>query len=204
MGRIYLSVLLLLPALAMASGLEQLQEFLKNTKTASGSFEQKVLDKNGKVIDQDSKGEFLFSRPGHFVWEYTAPYYQSMVSDGKTLWVWDKDMNQVTVRTVKGALPSSPASVLFGTAELSKEWVTENLPDADGLEWVKLLPKHKDGNFEEVSIGMKYNKPCILSFKGSLGEISTLKFSNIKTGIKAPSNTFTFEIPKGADVLNVD
>lgn len=83
MGRIYLSVLLLLPALAMASGLEQLQEFLKNTKTASGSFEQKVLDKNGKVIDQDSKGEFLFSRPGHFVWEYTAPYYQSMVSDGK-------------------------------------------------------------------------------------------------------------------------
>lgn len=193
-----------LPTVLMAGGSEELQKFLNNVSSAEGSFDQTVVDKSGKLLDGPSTGVFAFSRPGKFVWEYETPYEQRIVSNGKTLWIWDKDLNQVTVRRLKGAIPASPASVLFGQSDLKRDWIVSDEPASDGYDWVKLEAKEHDAAFSEVFIGFKDGLPAKLKFTGSLGETSTLTFENLKTGAGNTASQYEFKIPKDADVLKAD
>lgn len=200
----FLCVALAFPAAVFASGAEDLNYFLNSVKTASGEFAQQVADKNGKPAQESSAGDFVFSRPGKFAWEYKTPYAQLMLSDGKTLWVWDKDLNQVTERKLKGALPASPASVLFGSSNVSKDWKIEELGEEEGLTWIKLTPKQKDSAFSEVLIGFKDRLPRSMKFVGSLGERSSLTLGNLKINEKIEKSRFDFKAPAGTDVLKVD
>lgn len=193
-----------LPTVLMAGGSEELQKFLNQVSSAEGSFDQTVVDKSGKLLDGPSTGVFAFSRPGKFVWEYETPYEQKIVSNGRTLWVWDKDLNQVTVRRLKGAIPASPASVLFGQSDLKRDWIVSDEPDSDGYAWVKLEAKEPEAAFSEVFIGFKDGMPAKLKFTGSLGETSTLTFENLKTDAGNTASQYEFKIPKDADVLKAD
>lgn len=193
-----------LPTVLMAGGSEELQKFLNQVSSAEGSFNQTVVDKSGKLLDGPSTGVFAFSRPGKFVWEYETPYEQKIVSNGRTLWVWDKDLNQVTVRRLKGAIPASPASVLFGQSDLKRDWIVSDEPDSDGCAWVKLEAKEPEAAFSEVFIGFKDGMPAKLKFTGSLGETSTLTFDNLKTDAGNTASQYEFKIPKDADVLKAD
>ncbi len=108
--RILLILLCLLPAAASAAGTDALKVFLTQTQTVKARFAQMVLDKNLKPLQQ-AQGVMQFSRPGKFRWDYQKPYEQVIVGDGSKLWIYDKDLNQVTVRTLGGApLPLSARS----------------------------------------------------------------------------------------------
>ncbi len=202
--RVLLSLLGFIPTLVLGNGLLELQSFLKDVKTAQGEFTQEVVDKNGKLIDGPSSGFFKFSRPGNFIWEYQSPCAQTMVSDGKKLWMWDKDLEQITVRRLKGSLPSSPASILFGSSELDKDWIVQNTYEKGNVHWVKLLPKSKDFAFSEVLVGFKDKALAKIQFTGNLGETSKLEFNKVQTGIQFSKKEFVFSPPKGVDVLKVD
>ncbi len=183
-----------------ATGLELLQDFAAKVQTADGHFSQKVVDKQGKTIDESS-GNFAFSRPGKFIWNYQSPYAQKMVCDGTDIYIWDEDLNQVTVKKAEDALPTSPASILFGKADINKEWTVKTLPDKNGLQWVELTPKEADASYSKIVFGFRGKVPEVLEFTGSLGEKSTLKFNDVRTGISFKANEFKFTPPKGADVL---
>jgi outer membrane lipoprotein carrier protein len=198
-----IAVLFATASLAHASALDQFKSFVANTKSARGEFTQQQVRKaaNSKVAPTSS-GTFMFARPGKFIWEYKKPYEQLLQADGDQLYIYDKDLNQVTVRKLGNALGSSPAAILFGSNDLEKNFTLSEGGTRDGLEWLTAVPKSKDTTFEQIGIGLKDGIPQAMELKDLFGQTSVLHFTNFQRNPQLSANQFKFETPKGADVFN--
>ncbi|MRW92895.1 outer membrane lipoprotein chaperone LolA [Duganella sp. FT80W] len=196
---------LLLAGFAHASALEQFKSFVASTKAAKGEFVQtQVKNANGEApkAGKNSSGTFVFARPGKFIWTYTKPYDQVLQADGEQLFIYDKDLNQVTVKKLGDALGSSPAAILFGSNDLEKSFTLSEGGSRDGLEWLKAVPKAKDSSFEQIAIGLRNGVPEAMELKDSFGQTSVLKFSKLEKNPALNATSFKFVMPKGADVFN--
>jgi outer membrane lipoprotein carrier protein len=189
----------LLPALAFASGLDQLKAFLDGSRTASGTFLQSVVGKSGRK-PQQSAGSFALMRPGKFRWRYDKPYQQLLVSDGEKLWSFDPDLNQVTVKKLGKALGSSPAALLAG-GDLEAHFTLKDAGESQGIEMVDATPMAADGTFERVRIGFKDNLPRVMEIRDNFGQVTTLIFSSFRSNPTLAKDEFHFTPPKGADVV---
>ena len=187
-------------SLARASGSEQLKAFIAETHSARASFTQSVLGKSGRKA-QVSTGSFLLQRPGHFRLQYDKPYAQLLVSDGDKLWVYDADLNQVTVKTLGQALGASPAALLAGAAEMEKNFLLSDVGSKDGIDWVDAKPRAQDNGFQEVRLGFRDNLPQVLEVRDNFGQTTTLLFSRFERNAKIDARAFRFVPPAGADVL---
>ena len=187
---------------AHASALDQFKSFIAGTKAARGEFTQQQLtkSKNGKAAPVSS-GSFVFARPGKFIWTYQKPYDQLLQADGDQLYIYDKDLNQVTVRKLGNALGSSPAAILFGSNDLEKNFTLSEAGERDGAEWLKAVPKTKDTTFEQIGIGLKGGVPVAMELKDQFGQVSVLRFTNFQRNPSLNAQQFTFNVPKGADVV---
>jgi outer membrane lipoprotein carrier protein len=189
---------------AYASALEQFKSFVSGTKAARGEFTQtQVRSKSatGKTPPVSS-GTFVFARPGKFIWTYQKPYEQVLQADGETMYIYDKDLNQVTTRKLGNALGSSPAAILFGSNDLEKNFTLLDAGTRDGLEWMTATPKAKDTTFEQIGIGMKDGVPQAMELKDAFGQTSVLKFTSFQRNPQLGATHFKFDVPKGADVVN--
>ncbi|RJG04178.1 outer membrane lipoprotein chaperone LolA [Noviherbaspirillum sedimenti] len=194
----------LLPGLAAASALEQFKSFVATTKSAQGEFSQRLVkaDKDGKPrVSQESTGTFTFARPGKFVWLYQKPYEQLLQADGEKLYIYDRDLNQVTVRKLGNALGSSPAAILFGSNDLEKNFVLKEGGSKDGLEWLQATPMAKDTTFDQIGIGLKNGVPQAMELRDSFGQVSLLTFKKFERNPPLKPGQFKFVAPKGADVF---
>ncbi|MGZ8981588.1 MAG: outer membrane lipoprotein chaperone LolA [Burkholderiaceae bacterium] len=189
-----------LVAPADAASMDQLRAFLTQTTTARGDFVQRVSARTGSTQPVTS-GSFVFQRPGKFRWSYVKPYEQLIVSDGARLVLYDKDLNQVTIRKLGAALPSSPASILFGSNDFDKEFEVSDAGARDGLEWVQAKPRARDSTFERIEIGFKDGLPLAMLLADNFGQVTQLTFAKVERNPKLDSGAFTFTPPKGADVL---
>ncbi|MFD0753069.1 outer membrane lipoprotein chaperone LolA [Massilia norwichensis] len=189
---------------ASASALDQFKTFVSGTKAARGEFTQTQLrSRQGAGKAQPaSSGSFVFARPGKFIWTYHKPYEQVLQADGETLYVYDKDLNQVTTRKLGNALGSSPAAILFGSNDLEKNFTLAEAGARDGLEWLTATPKAKDTTFEQIGIGLKDGVPQAMELKDSFGQTSVLKFTNFQRNPQLGAQQFKFEVPKGAEVVS--
>jgi outer membrane lipoprotein carrier protein len=192
--------LLLAAPLAAASSLDRFSEFLNGTLTAKGQFEQKIFDQNRKLV-QESRGTLAFSRPGRFRWNYVSPYAQLIVGDGARVWIYDKDLNQVTVKKLDLALGSTPAALLAGNNEVMSAFRISDQGEKDGLEWLEAVPRNKEGNFERVRMGFGFSGPQVMEFFDSFGQTTVLRFTSFERNPKLEASQFRFSPPKGADVL---
>jgi outer membrane lipoprotein carrier protein len=195
---------LLLCGAAQASALEQFKSFVSSTKSAKGEFTQrqvKNMDGSAKV-STPSTGNFVFARPGKFIWNYVKPYDQVLQADGDQLFIFDKDLNQVTVKKLGDALGSSPAAILFGSNDLEKNFTLTEAGSKDGVEWMKAVPKAKDSSFEQITIGLRNGLPEAMELKDTFGQVSLLSFRKIEKNPALSAASFKFVIPKGADVFN--
>ncbi len=196
---------LLLSGFAQASALEQFKSFVASTKAAKGEFTQKqVKNTNGEVpkASNTATGTFVFARPGKFIWTYVKPYDQVLQADGDQLFIFDKDLNQVTVKKLGDALGSSPAAILFGSNDLEKNFTLSEAGTKEGLEWLKAVPKAKDTSFEQITIGLRNGLPEAMELKDSFGQTSVLSFRKIEKNPALTATSFKFVMPKGADVFN--
>jgi len=200
--RSLLQTLLLVGALlavpAHAAALDQLRTFLTQTTSARGEFTQQVMRNSATQV---ASGRFTFQRPGRFRWLYEKPYEQLIVADGERLTLFDKDLNQVTVRKLQAALPSSPASILFGSNDFEREFDVTDAGARDGLEWIRATPRAKDTPFERIEIGFRDGLPGAMLLVDSFGQTTRLTFSKFERNPKLDADTFRFTPPKGADVL---
>lgn len=183
-----------------AGAIDQLNQFLDATKTASASFSQKVISKTGKP-GQSASGTMSFLRPGKFRWEYTKPYSQLIVGDGAKLWSYDKELNQVVIKPMSAALGATPAALLAGSNDLKKNFTLKEDGSADGLEWVEALPKSNEAGFERVRIGLKDNLPQAMEVHDNFGQTTLLQFSGFVRNPALATGSFSFTPPKGADVV---
>jgi outer membrane lipoprotein carrier protein len=198
--RAVLLAALLAPALALASGVERFQAYLRTTQTARADFEQKVFDRERKLV-QESKGSFAFLRPGRFRWIYAQPYPQLIVGDGMRVWIYDEDLNQVTVRAMAKALGSTPAALLAGAADVERAFELADAGPRDGLEWLEAKPREREASFERIRLGMGAVGVQAMELTDHFGQTTVLRFSNVVRNPQLDPASFRFVPPKGADVL---
>ena len=208
MKRFLTSILLVAGAgLAQADGLQNLEAFMQGAQAGKADFTQTVTSpsKDGQAArSKTSSGQFSFQRPGRFKFEYRKPFEQVIVADGKTLWMYDADLNQVTQRAQAKVLDATPAAILASAASvqaLRADFDLKAAPDQDGLQWVEALPKAKDGQLKSVRVGFAGEKLAAIDMLDSFGQRSLMRFANVQTSASLPAETFKFVAPKGADVL---
>jgi len=192
--------LLLASVAADAASIENLKAFLNQTTTAKARFAQIIVDKNLKEL-QRVTGTMQFQRPGKFRWEYHKPYEQTIVGDGARLWIYDKDLNQVTVRKLDQALGNSPAALLAGNNEIERIYTLTNLGNQEGLDWLEAVPKSQENAFERVRLGFGKGGLEAMELRDAFGQVTIIKFAGLETNPKLPPDTFRFTPPKGADVI---
>ena len=195
---------LTMAAPASASALDQFKQFVSSTQSAKGEFVQRLvkIDSGTVKVSNTSSGTFVFSRPGKFIWTYQKPYEQLLQADGENLYIYDKDLNQVTTRKLGNALGSSPAAILFGSNDLEQNFSLKEAGTKDGMEWLQATPKTKDTSFDQIGIGLKDGVPMAMELRDSFGQTSLLTFTHFEKNPPLKAGSFHFVIPKGADVFN--
>lgn len=190
-----------------AQGLKSLEEFVKNVKSGQADFTQVVTSpsKDGQPPRvKTSSGQFAFARPNRFKFIYKKPFEQSIVADGQTLWQFDVDLNQVTVRKQADVLGSTPAALIASAPDLravSKEFSLSEVPAEGGLEWVQATPRARDSSFQSVRVGFHAGDLARLEILDSFGQKSVLTFSAFDANASLDAAAFQFKPPAGADVI---
>ncbi len=199
--KLLVTLLLLASTAAHAGAIERLHTFVVSTHSAQADFTQEVLDKNGKRI-QSASGTMQFERPGRFRWVYKKPYEQLIVGDGKKFWMYDADLNQVTVKKLDAALGSSPAALLSGNNEIERDFALKDVEDRDGLEWLQAIPKSTETTFQKILMAFNARSELIvMELHDAFGHHTVLRFSALKSNPAFGAQQFKFVPPKGADVL---
>lgn len=194
-------ILLLLPLSAPADEVQNLKSFFQNTTSMRAKFRQTVVDNLGRKV-QEVTGSMQLQRPGRFRWDYNKPYVQLIVGDGQKVWLYDPDLNQVTVRPLDKVLGSSPAALLAGSKDIDKTFDLKSVGKQDQLDWIEALPKEKESGFERVMLGFNGSMLQEMEMRDSFGQITVIEFSAQEVNPKLDARSFRFAPPKGADVLS--
>jgi outer membrane lipoprotein carrier protein len=183
---------------AHADATASLRAFLAGTKTLSADFTQQII-KDGKT-SRASSGRFELARPNRLRWETQKPFEQTIVADGKQLWTYDRDLNQVTVRKQSDALAQTPAAILAG-GDLDALYTLKNVGEKDGIDWLEATPKARDSLFASVALGFKGADLAYMEIKDNFGQVSRVLLSNQKRNAAQNADLLSFKPPAGADVL---
>ncbi|HEX6397204.1 MAG TPA: outer membrane lipoprotein chaperone LolA [Steroidobacteraceae bacterium] len=185
-----------------------LDAYLAGVRTLRAEFTQQVTDGRGGQV-QRANGSLVILRPGRFRWELTPVNAagakqtpQLMVADGKNLWFYDRDLDQVSVKPAASALTATPASLLSGDGKLGEFFDVHADGQREGLTWVRVVPKRGDADFREVQIGFKGTdelKRMVL--KDKLGQTVRLDFNVSARNVPVTDTEVKFSPPAGADVI---
>lgn len=185
---------------AAAGGVQQLRDFVAGVRSAEGEFEQVVTAQSGRR-PQEASGSFAYARPGRFHWEYDRPYRQVLVGDGTTLWSWDPDLNQVTVRAIGEALGATPAAILFGSGALEDSFELADAGEHDGLAWAEARPKQTESGFESLRVGLAGGQLRRMEMRDHFGQTTVIRFTRLHANPSLHADRFRFAPPAGADVI---
>lgn len=182
------------------NGYARVERFLGGLQSLHAEFKQTLTDSKGQVTDQSS-GTLAIRRPNRFRWDYREPHEQLIVADGARIWLYDSDLEQVTVRRFDDSLSATPAMLLSGEGNLADNFtVTKTSQDAVA-QWVMMEPKRNDTDFKWVRLGFAGDVLKFMQLADKLGQITTLEFSNVEKNSPLDPSRFTFKVPPGADVI---
>ena len=186
--------------------IDQLIKKLKPVSSLQGLFKQRIMDREGVVL-QETSGEFKVKQPGNFYWKTTVPYDQLLVTDNKTLWQYDGDLDQVLVKPYGDSIGVTPALLLSGEVDKLRTAYSVSIPSsnteiAEQNRTFELLPLQASNLFEKLIVKFKDNKVKSMILLDSLGQKTELIFSQMQFNIEIPSSMFTFVAPEGVDVIN--
>ncbi|MEO7325286.1 MAG: outer membrane lipoprotein chaperone LolA [Dokdonella sp.] len=192
--------LLSFTAHAADSARARMEAFSKNLHSVTASFNQSVTDANGHRGDE-SRGSLALEAPRQFRWETTAPYQQTIVADGARVWVYEPDLEQVSVRNQSSEEAHSPLTVLTDLSQLDSQFKSTEAGEHDGLTWLKLTSKAKEPEFEYAELGFDAKTLQRMRFKDQLGNTTEIRFTDWKRNPVIAAGTLTFVPPKGVDVV---
>ncbi len=203
---ICLVLVLFHPLTAVAGAAQQrLNQFFKQVKSMRADFTQSVISDTRSSIDK-SEGVLQMQRPGKFNWDYKLPYQQKIVADGKKLWIYDVEMEQVIVKRLDLVLGDTPAVLLSGDADITDKFIvteiTENVGGDASLFWLQLVPKQSEANFEKLLLAFSGSNLQIMELKDAFGQITRLTFSNLEQNPDIDPSVFSFSAPPGVDVID--
>lgn len=184
---------------ARSDGVDALRAFARDVQSARAQFTQVVTSPDG-VRKKQSSGRFEFARPDRFRFVYDKPFEQQIVADGQKVWLYDVDLNQVTVRPMAGALGTTPAALLAGAA-IDKEFDLKAQAASDGLQWAQAVSRSKEGSIQTIRVGFAGAQLAALEIVDTFGQRSQLRFTAVESNVRFADDAFRFSPPKGADVI---
>ncbi len=189
-------------ALAHADPREDFSRYTQGLKGLQGRFEQKVFERGGRM-KEDSTGTVALSAPRLFRWEYLKPNPQLIVADGDHVWIYDPDLEQVTVKNQSSQEAQSPLYILIDPTELDRRYLLGDGGTHDGLKWLTLAPKGKaeDSDFKSAQLGFDGMDLRQMQITDGLGQSTRITFSDWHRNPSFPKGTFVFVPPKGVDVV---
>jgi len=179
---------------------QTLQMRFSGLDSFSAEFNQKLFDAD-QVMQEETSGVLRVQRPNRFNLEYRQPYYQLYVANGKELYFYDKDLEQVTVKAQQGMLDNTPAMLLSNPAKLDQLYHVKPQGEDEGLFWYELIPRQAGGSFERVTLAFKENQLRIMELQDSFSQTTRLTFKNIRRNPDLNPKLFQFTPPKGVDVI---
>ena len=201
-----LLILVVVSANAFAEGKKKstgevyLEKFLVNTQTLEANFQQTLRTHEGEILQQ-TEGKFYLDRPGKFRWNYQSPYEQIIVSDGKRIWIYDVELEQVTVQKQTDGLPATPMALLEDSSSLYQSFNVFPLDEKNGVYRLKLKSKTKESDFAEIVIGLDAKGLRFMQLHDQFEQVTDIVFSDISTNIKLSKDIFEFIPPEGVDVF---
>ena len=194
------ALLLAISTAANAGARDQLDAFSKGLKGLDGRFSQQVFDPRGKQKEASS-GRVAVSAPRLFRWEYVKPYPQLIVADGKTVWVYDPDLQQASKRPQGVEEASSPLAILLDPAKLDRDFTVKEAGASNGIEWLQLTPKQADAAFKTARLGFGKAGLVQMEYEDVLGQRTKISFSGWKRNPGFAQGTFRYVPGKGVDVI---
>ncbi|VAW48678.1 Outer membrane lipoprotein carrier protein LolA [hydrothermal vent metagenome] len=176
-----------------------LQAYVNNLKTFSADFEQIQPDEAVFQLNK-STGQFQLNRPGQLVWQYTTPTPQKIVIDGVNLWVFDQDLDQVTVRPIEEIKGDIPLSWILYDENIEDKFQVLDAGQRNGMDWYNLIPK-KSTYFQSIEVGMKEGEMSEVWMYQTTDNITKVRFYNIESNHVIPLKNFQFNVPEGVDLV---
>jgi outer membrane lipoprotein carrier protein len=181
-------------------GRQRVEGFLAGLDGLQAHFEQVLTDRSGRAIDRSS-GMLAIRRPNRFRWDYREPYEQVIVADGARVWLYDSDLEQVTVRKLDDTLSATPAMLLSGEGKLEQNFTVTRVEREGGVEWIHMEPKRNDTDFKSVRLGFEGATLRHMQLADKLGQTTHLEFTQVERNPLLDPSRFTFTVPPGADVI---
>ncbi len=181
-------------------GLDQMSGFLKGLHSLAATFDQTVLNTENNHSGR-FEGQFLLKRPQRFRWNYTAPYEQDIIADGRWVWVVDKDLEQVSQQSQEDALRGTPAIVLLADTDINKSFEVVELGKHQGEYWLELIPRDPEGPFERIQLAFADNMLKRMETRDKFGQISRFVFHGLQRNIDLPDDLFVYTPTPELDVF---
>ncbi len=180
--------------------LARLQSFVEDTRAFSAGFEQTLYDADSTAL-QVSTGTLHLKRPGRFLWKYETPTKQQLVSDGEKVWLYDEDLEQVTVNDLADKVSGTPLVILMGTRPLEEEFTIEALGTEENIEWFELVPRTESTDFESLYVGLDEVGLAVMELRDNFGQATQIKFTGMNDEAILADSLFEFNVPDGVDVI---
>ena len=195
------TILLLHTTLSLAGeGRDRLENFLNRLETMEAGFIQTLKSPKKEELER-SEGRIWLTRPNQFRLTYQTPFEQIIVADGVKMWLYDKELEQVTVKPQDDSIGSSPASLLAGTKPLNEEFRIEELGLHEGFEWINLYPKAPDASFDYIRVAMEGELLRAIEMVDGFGQQTRLYFDQITLNRPIDKSRYRFAPPPGVDVI---
>ena len=188
------------PAVSATNARQVLEQHFDRVQRVHARFQQRLLGPDGAVMETAS-GEMWLSRPGQFRWDYDKPYRQQIGSDGNSLWIYDEDLAQVTIRPVAEGLAHTPAALLSGQSALAEAFSIQPLGQRDGLNWLQLEPKAQDTDFQRIELGFDQDRLGMMALTDSLDQTTQIRFAEIERNPAIDTSRFELKVPRGVEVV---
>lgn len=194
----FLILLLCFPNLLYAD--EILDKFLRGLRTLHGQFEQNLYNEQNSLLET-SRGKVYMQRPNRFRWEYQHPYEQWIVADGEYVWIYDKDLEQITMKSLDKALGKTPAFLLSRKRKIEEDFFVNKLPSQRGKTRFELLPKDAEASFKRMRINLRGRTLLGFDLVDNLGQTTYITFTHLRQNRRLDKGLFIFTPPAGVDIL---
>lgn len=199
---VVLSAVVVVAAATVAAPLEDdLDVFLEGLDGYRAGFHQTVIDADGRVLDEVS-GELVWAKPSRFRWDYREPYQQLIVADGDQIWIYDADLEQVTIQSAEQNLGGSPLALLEGRATLEESFAIAVEPEAGDHYWLRLTPLDPEDDFKSIRVGLDGGSLAVMEIHDAFGQVTTIELSEGERNPRLDDDLFFFEPPAGVDIID--
>ncbi len=196
---LWLTVLLCGSSVFAATPSELLQSKLNALRTMSADFTQVVKAKRREV--SHSSGTMALSRPGRFRWQTKAPMEQLVVADGKKLWIYDVDLEQVSVKKQDKSVGGTAGLFLSGYNDTVARDFDVTVSEKGNKMSFDLNAKSNKANFQRVKLVFEGSALSGIALYDQLGQLTDVTLNQVQVNPKLVASLFQFKAPRGVDVV---